>query len=184
MKQDEKKMPTWLLLSNCNKLTLRHENFTCLPVKRNVSHQLCSTRHRWHTRVFLERSFRIQARDCSLCVVAHLINVSDVIEGCRKAPGEVISLSSLREASGCRDYSRGIHSTPRMKRDFDCAKDEEIRSDCALSPALRSSSSLLGIRRNAVMSKNTNKVIWGEIYRSLTKKDTFFCQKMDGKTVL
>lgn len=86
---------------NCNKLTFATQNFTSLPVKRNVSQQLCSTRHRWQTRIFLENSCRIQARDCSLCIVAHLINVSNVIEGCRKAPGEVISLSSEKhQAAG------------------------------------------------------------------------------------
>ncbi|KAF1376880.1 hypothetical protein PFLUV_G00216070 [Perca fluviatilis] len=44
--------------------------------------------------------------------IAHLITSTGVIEGLRKASGEVISLSSEKkhQAGHWWDYSRGIHS--------------------------------------------------------------------------
>lgn len=47
----------------------------------------------WQTQIFLDPDHD-STHDCSLCFVAHLITNSDVIEGSRKACGEVIGLSS------------------------------------------------------------------------------------------
>lgn len=46
----------------------------------------------WQMQIFLDRVH--DSRDCSRCFTAHLIIISDVIQGSRKALGEIISLSS------------------------------------------------------------------------------------------
>lgn len=105
--------------ANCNTSTLQHKNFTSFPVKKKeASQQRCSTGQRSaDADIFRELFQDSNPVIVPLRIVAHLISDDDVIEGSRKAPGEVISLS-LREASGWWDYSRGIHSTPKMKRFF------------------------------------------------------------------
>lgn len=141
--------------------------------------QLRSPRHRWQTRIFLENSFRIQPCDCSLCIVAHLINVSNVIEGSTKAPGEVISLSSEKHQAGGIILEEFIRH--QRWKDFYSAKDEEIRSDCALWPPLRSTSSLLGIKRNNRIIKTYKEGHFGKKLTEAWQRRSHFARKwMDG----
>lgn len=101
--------PLRLAVNPIRLVLLRHEN--------NCSFSLCKTLPRSDKAqratvaddgVFLDRAHD-STHDCSLCFTAHLIIITDVIEGLQESLGWSYQLIlGEEEASGCWDYSRGM----------------------------------------------------------------------------
>lgn len=106
--------------------------------------------------------------DCSLCFVAHLITNSDVIEGSRKACGEVIGLSSeeKHQAGGIipeefiqaahKECAANVSCCEKMKRFgfFICDGWEDGKCERTLTQLFMLTSSLMGMKRIPLESRN------------------------------